>query len=141
MNNLKLNLGQFNRCVDYLPNRHKFEFSKDSSTEVFYYSSTVTDKVVSVQFTDEYITIPTVDFSAANDECRMSDPDMVQSVLACIELKVFAAIKKVLDKVDQNLEFKNIYIPISNVQIFDTNLDDKINGCYGWAEVGIVVRI
>ncbi len=136
MNNLKLDLGQFNQCVDYLPGHHGVDYPVDSSKEVFYYSDSVTDKIVSAELTGEYINIPTVDFGAAAYEGLRSDPEIVRYLLACIELNVFDAIKKILDKVDKDCKLKNIRIPIRKIEIFD---DDKHMGCYGWAEVGIAV--
>lgn len=138
MDGLKLNLGTFNKCVEYISGRHA-EYPVDPGTKVSYYMShdgdiASTDKAVSS------ISIPLFDVGAAISIGRLSDPNNVKMLLAKIELDIFVMLNRILKESGNGFDFalENIRIPIQLVNFFD---EDKFKGCYGWAEVGIAIFV
>lgn len=136
---LKLNLGSFSQCVEFLGDGQNAEFSLNPEQKVFYYMSQDGD-IVSTELAQSSITIPTFDIGTAVDNGHIGDSDRLQRLLSSIELDIFTMIARILKESDNQYKwkFENIYIPICSVKAFD---DDKHNSCYGWAHVGIAIIV
>lgn len=145
MNNLKLNLGRFNERVSYLSFGQNADYCDDSKTEVFYCTNVVNNNIISTKLDNGFINIPIFCIGACLLKGRINDPNVVKSLLSCIEFDVFAIIKKVLEKSRKNWKLEDIYIPIRKVEIFDddknSHCSDDYNGYYGWVEIGIGVMV
>lgn len=137
MDELRLNLGRFNECVDYLVDGQVADYPVSPGSEVFYCMNHDGDIAYTKQSSD-CINIPSFEVAACVDNSRIDNQDAVERLLSCIEFDIFAMIKKILQKTDWNLKLENIHIPIRLIKVFD---DDNSDGCYGWAEVGIAVIV
>ena len=136
MDGLKLNLGAFNKCVEYVSVRHA-EYPVDPGTKVSYYMSHDGD-IASTDKAVHSINIPLFDVGASISIGRLSDPNNVKMLLVKIELDIFVMLKRIIKESGNEFDFEleNIRIPIQLVNFFDEN---SFGGCYGWAEVGIAI--
>ncbi len=136
---LELDLGRFNKCVDYCDvSVESVSYPISPPCDMFCF---VDEQTVSrVEVSDNSFCVRTIPVGAAVDEGRINDPSVVKMLLASIELKVYGMIKTILEKSSygkvKSLTLENILIPIRSVNIFD---DDKSSGCYGWVDIGIAV--
>lgn len=138
MHQLKLNLGRFDQCVEYLSDGQNADYCIDSGMEVSYCMSHDGD-IVSTKLAGACINIPIFDIGVCISNGRICDQQMMNLLLSRIELDIFVMIKRILQENNNGLvKLENILIPVRSVKFFD---DDKCDGCYGWAEVGIAVIV
>lgn len=139
MKGLKLKLGRFDQCVEYLSHGQSPCYSIDGDRKIFYYMSCDgTIAFTTMELTsDSSITIPTFDVGHAISRvaCICSERT-VDSILSGIELQIFAMIERIIKENGDDLRLENIIIPVRNVVVFNNGGHD---GCYGWAELGIAV--
>lgn len=137
MKGLRLNLGRFNDCVDYLLNGQPIEYPVDSGRKMFYYTAP-NNPISSVRIVDNSFNVPIYSVGEFIEEGRISDKDVINRFLAKIELRIFAMMEVILKESDSNLRLENILLPVRNIEISD---NDKSDGCYGWVEMGIAVVV
>ena len=141
MDNLTLNLGQFNQCADYIPNSAtkavgRIEYPINSESQIFYMEHHH-DKVVSAKIRD-CVTVPTFDIGVAINDGHISDPHVANALLAKMELEVFRLLHETIRESGSDLKFDRIMIPIRSIEMYD---DTGKCGCYGWVDVGIAVMV
>lgn len=137
MDGLTLNLGRFNQCVSYLMDGQNADYFVNHGSKVFYYMSHDGD-IVSTKLAYNGINVPTFAVDGFADNGRIDNKEVLERLLSRIELDILTMVKKILKESGGDLIFDNIHIPICSVQVFD---DDKSNGCYGWASVGVAVSV
>lgn len=133
----KLNLGQFNQCIEYLPTGSMGEYPIDLNTKVLYYMSDEGD-IASTSLAKHSICIPTFDIGVATSYGDVDDSRTIQTLLALIELRIMAMVKRIVHECSGTFKLDNVRILVKNIQFFD---DDKSEGCYGWADVGIAIMV
>ena len=148
MNKLKLDLGRFNQCVEYLDiGRKNPDYSVDEGDKMLYHTSYDSIncgrdcEIISPRFGGDCFSVPVFDIGIAVDNGRINDDEILQQLLCHIEFRVFNMINKIINESmlhTDNLKLEDIKIPIRAINVFD---DDKNTGCYGWAELGIAIVV
>lgn len=130
----KLNLGSFNKCINYLDvGGGSRDFPCSDCTEIHYCMNDV-GEIASAKKMGSSICIPTFDIGVAELSRDRRRSQIISDLLVDIELRTFGIIRDMLRSIDLPTTVGNIVILIENIQFFD---DDKVDGVYGWAELGI----
>lgn len=146
MSKFKLNLGQFNQCVEYLPNLKAiggsatYPTGSDNVCRCIDSGPVINDRhIVPIESSNDSVAIPLFDIGVGVSNGRICNPNVIKHLLAKIELDIFVMIKEVLDKSDNKFDFdlNKIHVPVRSIQFFDE--DKRSDGCYGWASIGIAV--
>lgn len=150
-NTTRLNLGSFNRCVDYLERGQSADYGipdllfdstkSPADTRVLYYP---THQGLIVRISDEHtgssIGVPLFDVGCAVDKGKIDDPEVVERLMAHLELEVMAMIHQIVKEngAKYSTPIDHIKIPVRSIQFFD---DDNSTGCYGWVEIGVALIV
>lgn len=134
----KLDLGRFNKCVEYLPNGSPGHYPIDSGSKVLYYMSEEGD-IASTDLAKFSICVPTFDIGVATSLGNVDTPSTINTLLAHIDLKIMAMIRKIVFERNIESALDHMRIMVKNIQFFN---DDALgSGCYGWAEIGIAATV
>lgn len=147
----KVNLGQFNQCVDYSSKRKNRLI--DPNASVFYCEipnqtngecvvrdglKELNDRKITGSLSKGFFEIPTF----VTGKCSEYGVD---HLLSLVELDILARIKETIEKSSVDAKFENVIVQIKSLQIFeDHKLKERYperNGQYTIADYGIAVIV
>lgn len=140
----KLNLGPFNRCVDYLPKGSSAIYSADRDTKVFCYSFHGGDivEVLDGDYRDDTGAVCVEVFQVGcTTDGYVDDHSKVAELITALELKIVKMIYRIMEVSNTSLcvnSLSRIHIPVTSIQFHDNDLHKD---CYGWVELGIAVMV
>ncbi len=137
MNDLKLNLGTFNACIEYLPEGSHADYPVSPGRTIFFCMSHDGD-VVNTEISGSCVNIPTFEIGAISDGEFPSDLPLASNFMASLELDILRVIYRIIESSKKGVNLKNTRIIVREVKVFD---QVGGNGCYGYAEIGVAVII
>lgn len=151
MNQLKLNLGQFNQCVDYSSERKNRPV--DPNAKVFYCKSLEADAERPVSNVGEQLEGDRLNnrqrrellsnglFEIPTFVMAKNNQYGIDHLLSLVELDFLARIKETIEESGGHAKFEDIVIQVKSAQIFDEQSEAIKNGRYALVNFGIAVVV
>lgn len=143
MKGLKLKLGRFDQHVTYMSDSEIFRspvvFGEDDLGQTVFYLKNEGGPVLSAELDVARLNTPVLVVGGWIDNGRISVKQCLDKLLSLLELRIFAMIETILRESKIKESFKDIFIMVGGIEVFDNDEDEDSDGCYGWAKVSIAI--